>query len=455
MFRKVLVANRGEIALRVIRACREMGIRTVAVYSEADRESLHVHFADEDICIGPPQARDSYLNIPRLIAAAEILGAEAIHPGYGFLAENAEFAEICERSDLVFIGPSAEHIRLMGDKAVARKTMDSVGVPTVPGSDGAIEDVAEAVAVAREIGFPVIIKAAAGGGGKGMRVAANEEEFKGQFQMAQNEARAAFGDGSVYLEKFLVRPRHVEIQVIGDRHGNVIHLGERECSIQRRHQKLIEEAPSVAMTPELRERMGEAAVRGAKAIGYHSVGTVEFLLDEDDSFYFMEMNTRIQVEHPVTEVVTGVDLVKEQIRVAAGAALSLPLDRPVELRGHAIECRINAEDPARNFAPSPGLISTFYAPGGPGIRVDSHVYGGYKVPPFYDSLIGKIIAHGNTREEALARMAIALESMVVEGVHTTVPFLLELIREPRFIAGDIDTKFVDRWMVERAKIAAT
>jgi acetyl-CoA carboxylase, biotin carboxylase subunit len=452
MFRKVLVANRGEIALRVIRACREMGIRTVAVYSEADRESLHVHFADEDICIGPAPARDSYLNIPRLIAAAEVLGADAIHPGYGFLAENAEFAEICERSDLVFIGPAAEHIRLMGDKAVARNTMANVGVPTVPGSEGAVEDPDAALEVAREIGFPVIIKAAAGGGGKGMRVAAGEAEFKGQLQMAQNEARAAFGDGSVYLERYLVRPRHIEIQLVGDRHGSVVHFGERECSIQRRHQKLIEEAPSAAVTPELRERIGEAAVRGAKAIGYHSAGTVEFLLDEDGSFYFMEMNTRIQVEHPVTELVTGVDLVKEQIRVAAGERLSVPTDRPVELRGHAIECRINAEDPARNFAPSPGLITTFHAPGGPGIRVDSHVYGGYRVPPYYDSLIGKIIAYGNSREEALARMAIALDSLVVEGVHTTTPFLLELIREPRFIANDIDTKFVDRWMAERTAV---
>jgi acetyl-CoA carboxylase, biotin carboxylase subunit len=327
MFRKVLVANRGEIALRVIRACRELGIRTVAVYSEADRESLHVRFADEDVCIGPPQARDSYLNIPRIIAAAEITGADAIHPGYGFLAENAEFAEICERSDIVFIGPSAEQIRLMGDKAVARKTMAGVGVPTVPGSAGAIEDGDSALEIATEIGFPVLIKAAAGGGGKGMRVAQDAGTFPAHLQMAQNEARAAFGDRSVYLEKYLARPRHIEIQVMGDTHGNVVHLGERECSLQRRHQKLIEEAPSVALTPELRERMGEAATRGAKAIGYFSAGTVEFLLDEDGSFYFMEMNTRIQVEHPVTELVTGVDLVKEQIRVAAGEPLSIPTRR--------------------------------------------------------------------------------------------------------------------------------
>jgi acetyl-CoA carboxylase, biotin carboxylase subunit len=453
MFRKVLVANRGEIALRVIRACRELGIRTVAVYSEADRESLHVRFADEDVCIGPPLARDSYLNIPRLIAAAEVTGAEAIHPGYGFLAENAEFAEICERSDIVFIGPGAEQIRLMGDKSVARRTMAEVGVPTVPGSPGAIEEAADALEIARGIGFPVIIKAAAGGGGKGMRVAPEEASFTGHFQMAQNEARAAFGDGSVYIEKYLAKPRHIEIQIVGDRHGRIAHLGERECSIQRRHQKLIEEAPSVAVSAELRERMGEAAVRGARAIGYHSAGTVEFLLDEDGSFYFMEMNTRIQVEHPVTELVTGIDLVKEQIRVAAGEPLSIE-DGPVVLRGHAIECRINAEDPARNFAPSPGLITTFHAPGGPGVRVDSHAYAGYVVPPYYDSLIGKLIVHGATREEALVRMAIALESFIVEGVHTTTPFLLELLADERFRNGDIDTKFVDRWMADRSAAAA-
>jgi acetyl-CoA carboxylase, biotin carboxylase subunit len=451
MFRKVLVANRGEIALRVIRACREMGIRTVAVYSEADRESLHVRFADEDICIGPPQARDSYLNIPRLIAAAEITGADAIHPGYGFLAENAEFAEICDRSDIVFIGPSAEHIRLMGDKAMARKTMMGVGVPTVPGSPGAIEDGDAAVETAREIGFPVLIKAAAGGGGKGMRVANDAESFPAQLQMAQNEARSAFGDASVYLEKYLARPRHIEIQIMGDRHGGMVHLGERECSLQRRHQKLLEEAPSVALTPELRERMGEAATRGASAIGYFSAGTVEFLLDEDGSFYFMEMNTRIQVEHPVTELVTGVDLVKEQIRVAAGERLSV--DTTPELRGHCIECRINAEDPARNFAPSPGMITTFHQPGGPGVRVDTHAYAGYMVPPYYDSLIGKLIVHGSTRTEAIMRTRIALESFIIEGIHTTIPFLLELLQDEDVVAGRMDTKLVERKMLERAKPA--
>jgi acetyl-CoA carboxylase, biotin carboxylase subunit len=450
MFRKILVANRGEIALRVIRACREMGIRTVAVYSEADRESLHVRFADEDVCIGPPPARDSYLNIPRIIAAAEITGADAIHPGYGFMAENAEFAEICERSDIVFIGPHAEQIRLMGDKAMARKTMMSVGVPTVPGSDGAVEDGEAALELARGIGFPVLIKAAAGGGGKGMRVANDPASFQAQFQMAQNEARAAFGDHSVYLEKYLARPRHIEIQVMGDRHGNVVHLGERECSLQRRHQKLVEESPSTAVTPELRERMGEAATRGAKAIDYVSAGTVEFLLDEDGSFYFMEMNTRIQVEHPVTELVTGVDLVKEQIRVAAGEPLSM--SETPELRGHCIECRINAEDPARNFAPSPGQITIFHPPGGPGIRVDTHVYAGYLVPPYYDSLIGKLIVHGNTRDEALVRTRIALESFIIEGIHTTIPFLLDLLSDEDVVAGRLDTKLVERRMSERASL---
>jgi acetyl-CoA carboxylase biotin carboxylase subunit len=450
MFRKVLIANRGEIALRVIRACRELGIRTVAVYSEADRESLHVRFADEDVCIGPPPARDSYLNIPRIIAAAEVTGAEAIHPGYGFLAENAEFAEICERSNIEFIGPRAPQIRLMGDKAAARKTMMGVGVPTVPGSEGAVEEPEAAVEVAREIGFPVIIKAAAGGGGKGMRVATDEAMFLSQLQMAQNEARSAFGDPSVYLERYLARPRHIEIQIIGDKHGGLVHLGERECSIQRRHQKLIEEAPSVALTAELRAQMGEAALRGAAAINYFSAGTVEFLLDQDGSFYFMEMNTRIQVEHPVTELVSGVDLVKEQIRVAAGERLTTGPDPASRLRGHAIECRINAEDPARNFAPSPGVISIFHPPGGPGVRVDTHAYAGYVVPPYYESLVGKLITYGADRPEAIVRMRIALESFIIEGVHTTIPFLLELMEDPHFLAGDFDTKFVERRMSERA-----
>jgi acetyl-CoA carboxylase, biotin carboxylase subunit len=449
MFRKVLIANRGEIALRVIRACRELGIRTVAVYSEADRESLHVRFADEDVCIGPPPARESYLNIPRIIAAAEITGADAIHPGYGFLAENAEFSEICARSELTFIGPTPQQIRLMGDKAAARRTMRQVGVPIVPGTD-LLNSAEEAIGTAREIGFPVLIKAAAGGGGKGMRVARDEDEFSRQFSMARNEARAAFGDESVYLEKYLARPRHIEFQVLGDQHGRVVHLGERDCSVQRRHQKLIEEAPSPALTPELRERMGDAAVRGASSIEYVGAGTIEFLLDDDGSFYFMEMNTRIQVEHPVTEMTTGYDLIKEQIRAAAGLPLSV-VAGPVELRGHAIECRINAEDPARNFAPSPGTIHTYHPPGGPGVRLDTHIYAGYRVPPFYDSLLAKVIVHGSNREEALARMRNALSSFVLEGVHTTIPFLLTVLDHPDFISGEIDTKFLERMVLEKAQ----
>jgi acetyl-CoA carboxylase biotin carboxylase subunit len=448
VFRKVLIANRGEIALRVIRACRELGIRTVAVYSEADRESLHVRFADEDVCIGPPPARDSYLNIPRIMAAAEVTGAEAIHPGYGFLAENGEFAEICSQSEIVFIGPTADQIRRMGDKAVARDTMVAQGVPVVPGSDGAVEDPDEALEVARDMGFPVLIKAAAGGGGKGMRVAEDEATFSKALQGARAEAEAAFGDGRVYLEKYLERPRHVEIQVLGDSHGRITHLGERECSIQRRHQKLIEESPSPAVDEKLRKKMGAAAVKAAQAIGYESAGTVEFLLDQDGHFYFMEMNTRIQVEHPVTELVTGVDLIKEQIRVAAGEKHSLPDKGIVPIRGHALECRINAEDPARKFAPSPGRIEIWHAPGGPGVRVDSHAYQGYMVPPYYDSLLAKLIVHGNDRRESIIRMRLALESFIVEGVATTIPFLLELLKDPAVVAGDIDTRFLERRQAE-------
>jgi acetyl-CoA carboxylase, biotin carboxylase subunit len=448
VFRKVLIANRGEIALRVIRACKELGLRTVAVYSEADRESLHVRFADEDVCIGPAAARESYLNIPRIIAAAEITGADAIHPGYGFLAENAEFSEICEASEVTFIGPTPQQIRLMGDKAAARRTMKEVGVPIVPGTD-AVSDPDEALAAAREIGFPVLIKAAAGGGGKGMRVAKDEADFVAAFGMARAEASAAFGDDSVYVEKYLARPRHIEFQILGDAHGRVVHLGERDCSIQRRHQKLVEEAPSPALTPELRREMGDAAVRGAKAIDYVGAGTIEMLLNEDGSFYFMEMNTRIQVEHPVTEMCTGFDLVKEQIRAAAGLPLSIP-EGEIRLHGHAIEVRLNAEDPARNFAPSPGTIHTFHQPGGPGVRVDTHVYAGYRVPPFYDSLLGKLIVHGATREEAIARMRRALAETVIEGVHTTIPFLAEVMVNRDFVAGDVDTKFLERWMAERA-----
>ena len=442
MFNKVLIANRGEIALRVIRACKELGVQTVAVYSEADRESLHVRFADDDVCIGPAPARESYLNIPRLIAAAEITGADAIHPGYGFLAENAEFAETCAASNIAFIGPTADQIRIMGDKASARRAMQAVGVPIIPGSPGPVEDVDEALQFAIGIGFPVIIKASAGGGGKGMRVAADPEDFARAFQLARSEALSAFGNGDVYVEKYLARPRHIEFQIMGDSHGNVIHLGERDCSVQRRHQKLIEEAPSPGLTLELRGAMGDAAVRGAKAINYVGAGTIEMLLNEDDSFYFMEMNTRIQVEHPVTEMLTGIDLVKEQIRVAAGERLSV-LAMPAP-RGHVIECRVNAEDPARNFQPSPGRIDVFHPPGGPGVRLDTHVYTGYSVPPYYDSLLAKLICQGRDRDEAIRRMQIALESFIVEGVTTTIPFLARVMHNPEFQAGHVDTKFLER-----------
>ena len=444
MFRKLLIANRGEIALRIVRACRELGVATVAVYSEADEESLHVRFADEAVCIGPPRAAQSYLKALRIIAAAEITGAEAVHPGYGFLAENAEFAEICGSAGLVFVGPTPAQIRDMGDKAVARETMKKADVPVVPGSDGIVRSDDEALAAARRIGFPVMIKAAAGGGGKGMRVAGYDSSFLRSFTAARAEAEAAFGDGGMYLERCIERPRHVEFQVFGDRHGRVVHLGERDCSIQRRHQKLVEEAPSPALDPELRQRMGEAAVRAAEAIDYVGAGTVEFLLDPSGEFHFIEMNTRIQVEHPVTEATTGLDLVKEQIRVAAGEPLSFPPGQQ-EHRGHAIEFRINAEDPSRDFAPSPGLITTFHPPGGPGVRVDTHVYSGYRVPPYYDSLLGKLIVWGNTREEAVVRGREALDSFVVEGVATTIEYLGAITRDETFGSGQVDTSFVEHF----------
>jgi acetyl-CoA carboxylase, biotin carboxylase subunit len=442
MFKKVLIANRGEIALRVIRACRELGIQTVAVYSEADRDSLHVRFADDDVCIGPPAGRESYLKIPRIIAAAEITGADAIHPGYGFLAENAEFSETCTASGITFIGPSAHQIRVMGDKASARKAMADCGVPIVPGTPGPVEDVDEALAFAESIGFPVIIKASAGGGGKGMRVAKDADDFARSFNLARSEALSAFGNGDVYVEKYLLRPRHIEFQILGDTHGNCVHLGERDCSVQRRHQKLIEEAPSPAMTPDLRLRMGADAVRGAKAIDYVGAGTIEMLLDTDGSYYFMEMNTRIQVEHPVTEMLTGVDLVQEQIRVASGLPLRVTELPP--LRGHVIECRVNAEDPMRNFQPSPGKINTFHPPGGPGVRIDSHVYAGYTVPPHYDSLLAKLIVQAPTRAEAVKRMQVALESFIIEGPTTTIPFLAKVMQNATFQSGDFDTKFLER-----------
>jgi len=443
MFQKVLIANRGEIALRVIRACKELGIATVAVYSEADRECLHVRFADDDVCIGRAPGRDSYLNIPRIIAAAEITGADAIHPGYGFLAENAEFAEIVRTSGITFIGPSPDQIRQMGDKAAARKLAQRLQMPTVPGSPGPVESLEDAMAIAGQIGFPVIIKAAAGGGGKGMRVATDLDSFTQAYNLARQEALAAFGSDQVYIEKYLARPRHIEIQIMGDHHGRVMHLCERDCSVQRRHQKLIEEAPSPVVDQALREQIGESAVELARAIQYVGAGTIEFLLDEDGSFYFMEMNTRIQVEHPVTEMCTNFDLVKEQIRVAAGEPLSLLL-LGNRLRGHAMECRVNAEDPARNFQPAPGLITAYHPPGGPGVRVDTHIYAGYTVPPYYDSLLAKVIVQGNDRDEAIARMRQALDSFIIEGVTTTIPFLGRVMRHPDFVAGKVDTKFLER-----------
>ena len=447
----MLIANRGEIALRIIRACHELGVRAVATYSEADRESLHVRFADEDVCIGPAPARESYLNIPSIIAAAEITGAEAIHPGYGFLAENAEFSEICARSGIVFIGPNPEQIRAMGDKATARRTMIEHGVPTVPGTPGVVKDQAEATVAAAEIGYPIMIKASAGGGGKGMRVARDPDSLAKLLQQAQTEAQAAFNDSGVYLERMIERPRHVEFQVFGDSQGRIVHLGERDCSVQRRHQKLIEEAPSLALGPDMRERMGAAAIKAATAIDYVGAGTVEFLLEPGGDFFFIEMNTRIQVEHPVTEVTTSLDLVKEQIRVAAGEPLSFPKGS-VTHRGWAIEFRVNAEDPDRGFSPSPGLITTFHPPGGPGVRLDTHVYSGYRVPPHYDSLLAKLIVFGNTRDEALSRARNALGSFVIEGVHTTIPFLSDVVRDERFIAGDVDTSFLDRFTAERTVV---
>jgi acetyl-CoA carboxylase biotin carboxylase subunit len=443
MFKKILIANRGEIALRVIRACRELGVETVAVFSEADRESLHVRFADDEVCIGPPPSRLSYLRVPNIIAAAEITGADAIHPGYGFLAESASFAETCVASKIAFIGPTAEQIRLMGDKAAARRLAIELTVPVIPGSEGAVDDAEEALSIAEEIGFPVIIKAAAGGGGKGMRVAEDRDGFTQAFQLARNEALAAFGNAAVYIERFLARPRHVEIQVMGDCFGKVMHVGERDCSIQRRHQKLIEESPSPGISAKLRQKLGESAVRLAERIGYVGAGTVEFLVDRDGSYYFMEMNTRIQVEHPVTEMVTNFDLVKEQVRVAAGESLSIKMHSN-QLRGHAIECRVNAEDPYRNFQPSPGTITTYHPPGGPGVRVDTHIYAGYTVPPYYDSLIAKVIVHGRTRDEALSRMNNALDSFIVEGVTTTIPFLQRVIQHEVFVSGDADTKLLER-----------
>jgi acetyl-CoA carboxylase biotin carboxylase subunit len=443
MFAKVLVANRGEIALRVMRACKELGIPTVAIHSEADTDGLHVKFADEAVCVGPAHGGLSYLDARAIISACEVTGADALHPGYGFLAENADFADMCEAHEVTFIGPTGNMMRRLGDKAQARRIMAEAGVPVIPGSEDVVESVDEAASAADSLGYPVMIKAAAGGGGKGMRMARNREELVTGFTLAASEAEAAFGNDAVYIERIVEAPRHVEFQVLGDKHGNVVHLGERDCSIQRRHQKLIEESPSPGVGPKLRKRMGAAAVKGTRGAGYVSAGTVEFLVDASGDFYFMEMNTRIQVEHPVTELVTGADLVKEQIRIAAGERITLEQDR-LGLRGHAIECRINAEDPERDFAPSPGTVTEFYVPGGPGIRVDTHVYSGYVIPPFYDSMIAKLLAHGNTREEAISRMRRALEEFVIEGVATTIPFHAAMMRDPDFVLGEFDTGTLER-----------
>jgi len=448
VFRRILIANRGEIALRILRACKEMGIETVAVYSEADRGALYLRYADETVCIGPAASKSSYLDIPSLIAAAEIADVEAIHPGYGFLSENDHFVEVCQSCNIKFIGPSPESIALVGDKVAAKALAKKVGVPTVPGSDGPVESEQDALAVARKAGFPVLVKAAAGGGGRGMRVAHNEPSLVNGYHSARAEAESAFKDSTVYIEKYLEKPRHVEIQIIGDQHGNLVHLGERDCSLQRRHQKLVEESPCPVLEERTRKEMGEAAVRLAKAGGYYSAGTVEFLLDKNGDFYFIEVNSRIQVEHPVTEQVTGVDLIQEMIRVAAGERLSFRQE-DIGSRGHAIEFRINAEDPENNFKPSPGTITTFVAPGGPGVRWDSHAYQGYTVPPYYDSMVGKLIIHRATRKQAIATAKRALEEMVIEGIATTIPLFLRILDHSDFINGVIDTSFIDRYFGQR------
>jgi acetyl-CoA carboxylase biotin carboxylase subunit len=444
MFKKILIANRGEIALRVIHACRELGIKTVAVYSEADENSLHVRFADEDICIGPPRSADSYLNVPSIISAAEITGADAIHPGYGFLSESAYLAEVCEACHIRFIGPDPSVIKLLGDKARARKAMKKAGLPMLPGSDGPVETEERALKVAKDIGYPVMIKAVAGGGGRGMRIVRSAEELPQLLRTATREAEAAFGNGDVYIEKYLENPRHIEFQIIGDHHGNLVHLGERECSIQRRHQKLVEESPSPVLTDKVRRRMGGLVVDAAKAVQYTNAGTFEFLMDGDGKFYYMETNTRLQVEHPVTEMVTGIDIVKEQIRIAAGERLSFK-QSDVTFTGHSIECRINAEDPV-TFAPSPGLIHAWSVPGGPGVRIDTFAHAECTISPYYDSMIAKIIVHGRDRQEAVARMRRTLEMTVIEGISTSVPLHLQILNDPDFQAGRLGTAFMDRFM---------
>ncbi|NBD37686.1 MAG: acetyl-CoA carboxylase biotin carboxylase subunit [Verrucomicrobia bacterium] len=450
MFKKILIANRGEIALRIIRACRELGVETIAVYSEADEQSLHVQLADGAICIGPASSPESYLRAERIIAAAEIADVDAIHPGYGFLSEDPAFAEQCEECRIKFIGPRSESIRRMGDKATARETVRAVGVPTVPGSKGAVADPQEASHIAEQIGFPVIVKAVAGGGGRGMRLAHNPMSFQKEFAAASAEAEKAFGNGAVYIEKFIEEPRHIEFQILADEEGRVLHLGERDCSIQRRHQKVIEESPSPFMTPELREEMGRAAVKAAEACQYRNAGTVEFLVDRHRNFYFIEMNTRIQVEHPVTEEVTGIDLIKEQFRIASGEPLGLTQEE-VQIKGHAIECRVCAENPSMNFAPSPGEISLYFPPGGHGIRVDSHVYGGYTVPKFYDSMIAKVISVGCDREAAIARMNRSLREYLIRGVFTNIPFARSIINDPEFVRGRFTTRFVEEFLQRTPK----
>lgn len=452
MFSKILIANRGEIALRVIRACRELNIKTVAVYSEADATSLHVRFADEAVCIGPAQSSESYLNIPAIISAAEITDVEAIHPGYGFLSENAHFAEICESCNIAFIGPTPETIRLMGDKVQARETVRKIGVPLTPGGKGIIKNQQEALKVAKEIKYPVIIKAAAGGGGKGMRICHNDVTLTSSFNIAQKEAEANFGNPNVYIEKYITDPRHIEFQILADKHGNVIHLGERDCSIQRRHQKLLEESPSPALDSKLRKKMGEISVKIAKACNYRGVGTIEYLLNSNGEFYFMEMNTRIQVEHPVTEMVTGIDLLKEQIKVAAGEKLKIKQD-DVKLTGAAIECRINAEDPSNNFMPSPGKILELNLPGGFGVRVDTHIYSGYAIPPYYDSMVAKLIVHDKTRIEAIRKMRRALEEFYVSPIKTTIGLHSEILEHPAFVEGKVSTHFLEKMVKSDAEVS--
>jgi len=450
MFSKILIANRGEIALRIIRACHELGIRSVAVYSEADINSLHVRFADEAICIGQAASSNSYLNIPAIISAAEITDVEAIHPGYGFLAENPHFAEICESCKITFIGPTPENIRLMGDKMAARATMQKAGLPIVPGSTSIVKNKEEALKTSKALGYPVIIKAAAGGGGKGMRICHNDLTLISSLMTAQAEAEASFGNPNCYIEKYIEKPRHIEIQILADKYNHIVHLGERDCSIQRRHQKLLEESPSPAVDNKLRRRLGEMALRGVKTVGYVSAGTIEFLLDRYNNFYFMEMNTRIQVEHPVTEMVTGIDLIKQQIRIAAGEKLNIHQDN-IQIKGHAIECRINAEDYENNFMPSPGKIETLNLPGGPGVRLDTHIYPGYEISPFYDSLVAKLITHGNNRQEAIKIMQRALNEFEIAPIKTTIPFHLRLIENPLFLKGDISTHLVQEMLKEEQK----